>query len=90
MNKLLAALRNRDADEISEQHPPVRAVMLADDVECVFMGREGDLLIAFVVDGRKSIRQSKHDGGGAVWEFQDKVTHIVGFCCFSFDSPRLL
>ncbi len=54
-NKLLAAVWNRDADEISEQHPPVRAVVLADDAKRVFVGRESDLLVAVLVDYSKSV-----------------------------------
>jgi hypothetical protein len=33
------------------------------------MGRKCDLLVAFVVYGRKAIRQPELDCGGAVWEF---------------------
>ena len=84
VNKLLAALRNRDAYEITEENPPVRAVVLANDAKRVFMGREGDLLVSFVVYGRKAIRQPELDCGGAVWEFQDVVSdHTVNWANFA-------
>ena len=54
-NKLLAAFRNRDVDEIAEENPPVRVIMLADDAKRVLMGCEGDLLVAVLVDGRKTV-----------------------------------
>ena len=64
--------------------------MLTDDVECVFMRREGDLLVAFVVDGRKSILQSKHDCGGAVGEFQQIVIgHAVNWTSLALDRRFL-
>jgi hypothetical protein len=55
-DKLLAALRNRDADKISEENPPLPiAVVLTDDAKRILMGREGDLLVAVVVDYSKSV-----------------------------------
>ena len=85
VDKLLSTLGNRDTDEISEQHPPVRALMLTDDMECVFVGREGDLLVAVLVYGRKAIRQPEHDCGGAVGEFKQIVSdHVVNVTSFAF------
>ena len=84
MNKLLAALWNRDAYEVAEEHPPVRALMLANDAKRVFVGREGDLLIAVLVDGRKAILQSEHDCGGAVGEFEKIISgHAVNWVNFA-------
>jgi len=84
VDKLLAALRNRDADEISEQHPPLPiAVVLANDAKRILMGREGDLLVAVLVDGRKAILQSEHDCGGAVGEFEEVVRHVVNATSFA-------
>ncbi len=70
VDELLAALRNRDAHKISEQHPPLSiAVVLANDAKRVFVGRKCDLLIAVLVDYRKAIRQPELDCGGAVGKF---------------------
>jgi hypothetical protein len=45
------------------------AVVLADDAKRILMGREGDLLVAVLVDYSKSVGESELDCGGAVWEF---------------------
>jgi hypothetical protein len=37
------------------------AVVLTDDAKRVFVGREGDLLVAFVVDYSKSVGESELD-----------------------------
>jgi hypothetical protein len=36
-NKLLAALWNRDANQIAEENPPVRAVVLTNDAKRILM-----------------------------------------------------
>ena len=78
VDKLLAALGDRDADKVAEQHPPLPiAVVLTDDVKRILMGREGDLLVTVLVDGRKAIRYPEHDCGGAVGEFEEVVRHAV-------------
>ena len=57
--------------------------MLANDAKRILMGREGDPLVAFVVYGRKAILQSELDCGGAIWEFEEVVGHVVNVTSFA-------
>jgi hypothetical protein len=62
IDKLLAALWNRDAHKVAKENPPLPiAVVLTDDAKRILMGREGDLLVAFVVDYSKSVGESELD-----------------------------
>ena len=85
VDKLLAALGDRDANQIAEENPPLPvAVVLTDDAQRVFVGRKCDLLVAFVVDYSKAIRQPELDCGGAIGEFKQIVSgHVVNVTSFA-------